>query len=355
MKQLWLSLREYVFAVAKPWWQLAVGFVGAGFAVATAFKSGLLLPTWVGIAVAIGALTAAQFTAFHRIRIARDEAAAPFAPAPWIVNEFSGGTYWPHHLAGYIEMSGHGLAVRIVVGPREWDLHARISKPLRESLRTSLADSAFESWLTGRANQAPWNLRMPTGPHIANVERVAPAVDHSDATYSAFALFQLPTSPQSPRAVLAVDLVFAPEPTAQPTPQLTLADVHELCLALLTTAIDQVAPKLFPAVEPQRRRLRRHRPVAVAGPSVYLCAPNGRTLGDYIDLSQLHQVKGARQENIQQVAAIELPFGQRLDGLGARDQFVRNGLKTLLEGSAFIDGDEYVDALPTYEALGPQT
>jgi len=95
--------------------------------------------------------------------------------------------------------------------------------------------------------------------------------------------------------------------------------------------------------------------VAVAGPSVYLCAPNGRTLGDYIDLSQLHQVKGARQENIQQVAAIELPFGQRLDGLGARDQFVRDGLKALLEGSAFIDGDEYVDALPPYEALGHQT
>ena len=82
MKQLWLSLREYVFAVAKPWWQLAVGFLGAGFAVTTAFKSGLLLPTWVGTAVAIGALTAAQFTAFHRTRIARDEAAAPFAPAP---------------------------------------------------------------------------------------------------------------------------------------------------------------------------------------------------------------------------------------------------------------------------------
>jgi len=73
-----------------------------------------------------------------------------------------------------------------------------------------------------------------------------------------------------------------------------------------------------------------------------------RRRGDYIDLGQLHQFEGASRANIHQLAAIELPSGERLDGAFDRGDFVRSGLKRILEESHFIDGEEYIDALPAY-------
>jgi hypothetical protein len=346
MKPFWTSLREYVVTVTRAWWQLAIGFLAAAFAVVTEFKAGLLVPTWVGVVVAIVALITAQFLAFHRVRLARDQAGTQLVPAPWLVNEFSGGSYWPHHLAGHVDMSGHGLAVRVIVGPRDHDLDVRIGKQLRELLKTSLEESPFESWLRARTSEASWSLKMPMGPFVANVERDQLSDRSKGATYSAFAFFQLPSGPQSPRAVLAVDLVWAPNPDVQSAARLTLQDIRELCLAMLVTSLDQVAPRLFPMVELPQRRFRRRRHLVPVGPSIFFCTPNGRTLADYIDLSALHLVQGATLANVQQVASIELPSGQWLASHPARETFVRNGLKAILEGSNFVDGDEYVDSLP---------
>ena len=92
MSALWVSLREYAIAIGRAWWQLAIGLAGGAFAVVSAFRSGLVVPTWVGVVVAVAALIAAQFLAFHRVRISRDLSARP-AVLPWLVNEFSGGNY----------------------------------------------------------------------------------------------------------------------------------------------------------------------------------------------------------------------------------------------------------------------
>lgn len=342
-----MSFREYAIAIGRAWWQLAIGLAGGAFAVVSAFRSGLVVPTWVGVAVAVGALVAAQFLAFHRVRLARDLSGRPLV-LPGIVNEFSGGNYWPSSRAGYVETPGHGLAIRAIVGPQAHVPSARITKQLRESLPGLLADSPFEAWLRARAAPASWTLTMPMGPSFANAERVQLDANSDDATYSAFGSFQLPTAPQSPRAFIAVDLVFATDAGGSAATRLSLLDVYELCLSLLATAVDRLARDLLPAIEPERR-FRLGRRLRLAGPSIFFYAPNGRTLADYIDLSALRLVAGATQANVQQVAAIELPKGQQLDSSASRDQFVRTGLKTMLEISYFVDGDEYIDALP---ALG---
>jgi hypothetical protein len=342
----WVSIREYVLAICRAWWQLAIGLAGGAFAVVSAFRSGLVVPTWVGAVVAAAALIVAQFLAFHRVRLARDRSGR-LVSLPGIVNEFSGGNYWPSSRAGYVETPGHGLAVRVIVGPGAHIPSARITKELRESLPGLLASSPFEAWLQARSAPATWTLTMPMGPFFANVERDQGAEGSNDATYRAFGSFQLPTAPQSPRAFIAVDLVFTLDAEAAAPILLSLADVYELCLSLVATALDRLAPGLLPQIEPKRRVRFRQR-LRLVGPSIFFYAPNGRTLADYIDLSALRLVGGATQANVQQLAAIELPSGRHLDSGASRDEFVRSGLKTMLEVSHFVDGDEYVDALPRH-------
>jgi hypothetical protein len=75
---VWDSIGEYVPAVFKELWGLAVGGVLAIIGV-IALHVTVQIPWWTDLLVVAVCLSPAQFMAFHRVRVARDaaEAASP--------------------------------------------------------------------------------------------------------------------------------------------------------------------------------------------------------------------------------------------------------------------------------------
>jgi len=68
------SISEYIPGLLKYWWIVVIGFAGGGLGFGIdAAQGDLVVPYWVWIAVACGGLVAAQFLAFHRVRVERDE------------------------------------------------------------------------------------------------------------------------------------------------------------------------------------------------------------------------------------------------------------------------------------------
>ena len=62
---MWRSVKEYIFAVCKWWWVVAISIFFAGIEAVLIFWQGFVIPIWVGIAIVILGLFLAQFLAFH--------------------------------------------------------------------------------------------------------------------------------------------------------------------------------------------------------------------------------------------------------------------------------------------------
>jgi hypothetical protein len=68
---VWASLVEYVPAVFRQVWALAVGIVLTIIG-AIALTVNLHLPWWADVLIGFVCITPAQFLAFHQVRLARD-------------------------------------------------------------------------------------------------------------------------------------------------------------------------------------------------------------------------------------------------------------------------------------------
>ena len=147
MAELWRSIVEYVPAIARAWWQLAIGVLAAGYGVATQFHSGLALPGWAAAAIAVAALVAEQFRAFHQVRLARDHSTTTRFPAPMLglVNEFSGGRYWPNQLRSHIDQDEDAFVLRVILGSRHTQPGIQLRDELNDHLRTLLQASPLEA------------------------------------------------------------------------------------------------------------------------------------------------------------------------------------------------------------------
>ncbi len=339
------SLVEYLATVAKAWWQLAIGLVAAAFGVATLFKSGLIVPGWVAVAVAVVALFLAQFQAFHSVRLARDQAAGPRAlrGLPGMLNEFSGSLYWPNQVGSRLQPDEDGMTVRVVLGPRNTKPGVQIDSRLKNVLRLALDASPLEWWFQTRTSTAsPWAIQSPTTHYLATVVRLPSPDAIGPASLEGDCQFQLP----SLRVVLMVDVVVrAQAGDGRNRFRFSRLDIYELCHLLIGTAMDVVAPAVFPAItEPRRRRPFRKLPPLI-GPSVFLTANGQKNLSDFIDLADLHRAPGANPGHINTTAAIETPILQRLDTFAARDRLVKEGLKTTLSASEFLNVEGVIDSL----------
>jgi hypothetical protein len=68
------SFSEYIPAVFRWWWAMVVSGIGGVLgAVATTTDKGVLLPAWGWFVISVVALSVAQFLAFHKVRVQRDE------------------------------------------------------------------------------------------------------------------------------------------------------------------------------------------------------------------------------------------------------------------------------------------
>jgi len=68
------SFKEYLSVVSKYWWTLVIVIIFTAVGVISLFIPNFLVPYWVGIMIALIFLVFAQFLAFHKIRIERDDA-----------------------------------------------------------------------------------------------------------------------------------------------------------------------------------------------------------------------------------------------------------------------------------------
>lgn len=349
MNDLLVSLRVYARLVASGWTQLVIAGAGGLYGVIAAVADVPLVPWWIGVAIAAVALLVAQFRAFHivRLQLERTDTGAAILPMIGLVNEFS-STYWPGQLGRPIDRADQltnddakELYVRLVIGPRFPVFGAEIKPALREQFRLALGESAVERWLQQHNRVAgAWTLDSHT--HASVVASRALQRNY-DATAVIFgdARFLLPTGPQSPRAVLIVDVVFRPD--ADSGPVVSRWDLYTLCHALLETGLDELAPILFPAVSAKPPRFRRA--PAPAGPSIFLAATGQTTLADFIDLSDLERAPAAAPGSVNMRASIQNPTGVRLSSFASRDELIKNCLKTFLAASQYIDSEAPIDRL----------
>lgn len=344
------SLTLYAKLVVRGWWQLVIGFLGAIYGAVGAFKTGLVVPWWAGAMVAIGALCWAQFRAFHLLRLQLEwQASTPaLLQRIGLINEL-GSLYWPGQIGrpvdradGYSNTEADELYVRVVVGPRHTLVGAELSQAARDAFRVTMDSSTVDWWLqqyTGTS--CPWTLESHTHHRVVAIrpprgDRTGSAVLYGDAQVL------LPVGAQSPHAILLVDVVFRPDPT-KPRLHLSRAELNALCHALIKTALDEIAPAIFPHITTKTGRFRKA--PAPVGPSIFLAAFGpSKTLGDYIDLSDLAQAPAADTTSINTRASIETPTGLGLNQ-DARDTLIRNGLKKFLAASQFVDFETPVEAL----------
>src|SRR5689334_14527267 len=90
------SARVYARLVANGWTQLIVAVAGGAYGVAGAFAHFVLVPWWVGVALAASALFVAQFKAFHLVRmeLVAEASGTRVLQAIGLVNGL-GPNYWP--------------------------------------------------------------------------------------------------------------------------------------------------------------------------------------------------------------------------------------------------------------------
>jgi hypothetical protein len=73
---MWQSFEEYMPAVGKRWWAMVVGGIFTIAGIISYFYPFLVLPAWTWFLIALLFISIAQFFAFHRVRVERDEARA---------------------------------------------------------------------------------------------------------------------------------------------------------------------------------------------------------------------------------------------------------------------------------------
>lgn len=355
--EMWRSLVEYVPAVAKSWWGLAISVAAAAFAVVTQFHSGLAVPGWAAVVIAVGALVVAQFRAFHHVRIARDQTGMVHGlpvRLPGMVNEFSGGQYWPPQLGSYVGQDDDAFVVRVIAGPRHPQPAAQLTTDLKDRLCLTLNASPLEAWLQRCLRTAsPWEIQSPSTHYVATLVRSpSPNADRS-AMMTGYSQLRLPIGPQSLLSALVIDVVVRPSYPLGDNSRIrfSLPETYELCHVLIATALDAVAPAIFPMVSQQRRRISLRRPQPPIGPSIYLVAYGQKGLGDFIALGDLARVPGIDPCYTTTMGAIQTPTFQRLDTFAARDQLVRRGLTTILAASEFLRPEEAISGL----SLAPET
>lgn len=71
-----LSFKEYVLAVLKWWWVVAIGVLLPIAAVVLDAMGKLTTPTWAQITILLLGLSIAQFLAFHNVRVQKDKLTA---------------------------------------------------------------------------------------------------------------------------------------------------------------------------------------------------------------------------------------------------------------------------------------
>ena len=349
MAELWRSIVEYVPAIARAWWQLAIGVLAAGYGVATQFHSGLALPGWAAAVIAVAALVAAQFRAFHQVRLARDRSTSARFAAPMLglVNEFSGGRYWPNQLRSHVEQDEDAFVMRVILGPRHARPDAQLGDNLKDNLRSALQASPLEGWLQRYLHSVtPWALQSPSTHYIVTVARSSFPNSERNAELAAYSQFQLPAGPQSAHAALLIDLVVREDQHPDGSRlRFTLGQIYELSHLMLATALDAVAPTIFPLVTQHKRRLSLQRPAPPIGPNLYLVAFGQKNLADFIDLTDLQRVPGADLGRVNTIATIETPRLQRLHTFAARDQLIRQGLTTILAANEFLKPETAIQRL----------
>jgi hypothetical protein len=344
------SLTLYAKLVLQAWWQLVIGFLGAIYGVVGAFKTGLVVPWWAGVGVAVAALFWAQFRAFHLLHLELE--AQTSTPAllrrAGLVNEL-GSTYWPGQIGrpvdradSYSATEADELYVRVVLSPRQPQPAAELSQVARDAFRASLDSSTIEWWLqryTGTS--CTWTLESHTH-HRAVAVRPPCGTSTGSAVLYGDAQLLLPIGVHSPRATLLIDVVFRPDPT-KALLLLSRSELYALCHALTKTALDEVAPVIFPEVSKRGSRFRK--PPAPIGPSIFLAAFGpSKTIADFVDLSDLIQAPAADVSSINMKASIENPTGVFLDKR-ARDTLIKSGLKNFLAASQFVDFETPIDTL----------
>jgi len=347
----WLrSARVYARLVAHGWTQLIVAVAGGAYGVAGAFVHLPLVPWWVGLTTAMCALFVAQFRAFHvvRLELVAQTSGVRVLQAIGLVNGL-GPNYWPGQIGrppdrvpdDAYNSEANELYVRVALAPEYVLPNAELQQDVRDRMRLALNASALEGWLQRRTHAAgAWTLQSHTHKKVVAV-RTLQREGNGAVTLHGDAEFLLPVGPQSPRAVLVLDIVFQPDLGA--AHRLSLKDLFELCHVLLRTAVDELAPLLFPRVMPKRRWYEREPPPA--GPSIYIAAMGqGSTIGTFVDLSHLTQAPAADEGSVNSRASIDTPTGVRLKPRD-RDVFVRDGLKKFLAASQFVDSESPIDSL----------
>ena len=309
------------------------------------------MPGWVALVVAVVAFSVVQFRAFHRVRLARDELLSqqsPYGRIPGLVNELSGGSYWPDRRAVRLQPDEDGLVARVVLSPRNPHAEAQLDSNLMEALKKSLVDSPLERWSQTQTDAAPpWTIQSPSTNSLTTVARSPLLHTLGPATLSCYCQFEVPTGLHSPRAVLIIDVVVLAQPSGDADDRFRFSrlDVYELCHVLIGTATDVVAPEVFPAVSAQQKRFSVWRQQPPVGPSVYLVVNGQKNLSDFIDLADLQRVLGSSPSDVNSMAAIETPRHQRLDSFSSRDKLVKDGLKRTLRANEFLQAETVIDSL----------
>lgn len=71
------SITEYILAVLKWWWVVVMGGFFATIGASVSIWRGIDIPVWVWIGLAVFGLFIAQFFAFHKLRVERDNLKQP--------------------------------------------------------------------------------------------------------------------------------------------------------------------------------------------------------------------------------------------------------------------------------------